>query len=167
MLQDINEIPKICVKKNVINKGSSGDFYGPFVFQDIKCACESIWFDPNASVTEEEVCDLGKRWMQLDHRNVLKFHSILFESPVLYAVMDYAEGGSVRTALNKCTEDLEVSLVKDWAAQIADGMNYLHSNNIIHGHLKAAQSKLSDRLILFVRLGAIFLKVSLNCSGFA
>lgn len=134
-----------------INKGDSGDFYGPFDFRANKCVSQLILQDPTKEVTEDEVCNLGKRWMELDHGNVLKFWDVFFQSPGLYIVMDYAEGGSVRRVLDTCTEDLKISVVKDWATQIANGMKYLHGRDIIHGRLKAAQSKLPDQCILFVR----------------
>lgn len=140
----MNEIPKQCKQMPFINKGSSGEIYGSFIFRGITCVCESIMHDPTtvASATEDEVCGLGKRWMGLDHRNVMKFHGVLFQTPALYVVMDFAVGGSVRRALDSCPNDLDVIVVKDWAMQIADGMNYLHSKEIVHGNLKAAQSEL-------------------------
>lgn len=137
-----DDIPKYYAQMPFIEKGSSGEISGPFIFQGMKCACEKILHtstDGTYATVEEDVCRQGKRWMKLDHNNVLKFFDVLFKHPALFIVMDYAEGGSVRKALNSCEDDLEISVVKDWATQIANGMNYLHNENIVHKRLRAAQ----------------------------
>lgn len=127
-----------------MDKGSSGEVFGPFLFRRNKRACERFMYSPTkvSSVSEDDICRQGKLWMELDHTNILRFYCVLFVNPTLYIVMDYAEGESVRKALNSCKESLDISVVKAWATQIADGMNYLHSKAVIHGRLKAAKGEL-------------------------
>lgn len=55
--------------------------------------------------------------------------------------MEYAAGGTVRKALDLCKEDLQNDVITDWALQIANGMEYLHSKDIVHSHLKSAQGE--------------------------
>lgn len=151
----VSEVSVECVIQKAFNmnayigKGLSGEIHGPGQYKDKQCACEKIMFltDHQTSANEGEMTKAdkirsnGQKWMKLDHDNLIKFYDIVVKSPAVFVIMEYAEGESVRKALKKCTVDLPLRDVKDWATQIAKGMNYLHENGIVHRGLKCAHSE--------------------------
>lgn len=76
---------------------------------------------------------------RLDHPAVPRIVDIIENEQVIYVVMDYIEGESldkVLTAFGPQPQDVVI----DWAKQLADALNYLHSQNppIIYRDMKPA-----------------------------
>ncbi|XP_073680452.1 LIM domain kinase 1 [Garra rufa] len=73
----------------------------------------------------------------LEHPNVLRFIGILYKDKRLNLISEYVQGGTLRDTILKMDKDYpwkrRVSYVKD----IAAGMAYLHSMNIIHRDLNS------------------------------
>jgi mitogen-activated protein kinase kinase kinase 13 len=72
-------------------------------------------------------------------------------SPLFYIVMDYCAYGSLYDVLkrrrekNSCTKPTQVL---DWSKQISNGVNYLHSNKIVHRDLKSPNILIAENFIL-------------------
>uniref|UniRef100_A0A672RUR6 LIM domain kinase 1 n=1 Tax=Sinocyclocheilus grahami TaxID=75366 RepID=A0A672RUR6_SINGR len=71
----------------------------------------------------------------LEHPNVLKFIGILYKDKRLNLISEYVQGGTLRDTIQKMDHPwkLRVSYAKD----IAAGMAYLHSMNVIHRDLNS------------------------------
>uniref|UniRef100_A0A8C9Z8B5 LIM domain kinase 1 n=1 Tax=Sander lucioperca TaxID=283035 RepID=A0A8C9Z8B5_SANLU len=75
----------------------------------------------------------------LDHPNVLKFIGVLYKDKRLNFIAEYIKGGTLREIIKKMVRvhnypwNQRVSFAKD----IAAGMTYLHSMNIIHRDLNS------------------------------
>ncbi|KAK2873010.1 hypothetical protein Q8A67_022907 [Cirrhinus molitorella] len=73
----------------------------------------------------------------LEHPNVLRFIGILYKDKRLNLISEYVQGGTLRDTIQKMEKDYpwkrRVSYVKD----IAAGMAYLHSMNVIHRDLNS------------------------------
>uniref|UniRef100_A0A7N6BQF6 LIM domain kinase 1 n=1 Tax=Anabas testudineus TaxID=64144 RepID=A0A7N6BQF6_ANATE len=75
----------------------------------------------------------------LDHPNVLKFIGVLYKDKRLNFIAEYIKGGTLREIIKKMVSEdnypwnRRVSFAKD----IAAGMSYLHSMNIIHRDLNS------------------------------
>uniref|UniRef100_A0A7N8YED0 LIM domain kinase 1 n=1 Tax=Mastacembelus armatus TaxID=205130 RepID=A0A7N8YED0_9TELE len=75
----------------------------------------------------------------LDHPNVLKFIGVLYKDKRLNFIAEYIKGGTLREIIKKMVSgdnypwNQRVSFAKD----IAAGMSYLHSMNIIHRDLNS------------------------------
>eukprot|EP00038_Savillea_parva_P010275 m.189138 g.189138 ORF g.189138 m.189138 type:complete len:624 (+) comp17656_c0_seq1:265-2136(+) len=80
------------------------------------------------------------------HRNVLLFMGACTILPNLAIVTQWAEGGSLQDKLH----DVEVSLPNahkvDIACQIAQGMEYLHSKQIVHRDLKSGNILIDNEI---------------------
>lgn len=137
-----------------MSKGLNGEIRGPVQYKDIavQCAFERIICSTDQRTPanegqmakQQKLCSYGKQWMELDHDNLVKFYDVVLKPPALFIVKEYTAGGSVRNALKECSERkviLQMLVVRDWATQIAQGMNYLHEKNIIHNGLKCAQGE--------------------------
>lgn len=95
---------------------------------------------------QEEILNKCLEWKNLNHDNVIRFYAIVvgLNPQALFIIMDHTEGGSVREALKKCTEsrvNLPIAVIINWALQIAEGMEHLHNNGIVHGNLTSVQSE--------------------------
>lgn len=148
-----NAIQKACDDAPLINRGLNGDIHGPGQYKGKQCAYERIRFtedqrtlsNEDEMTAVEKVCNNGRQWMNFDHPNLIKIVNVILHTPAaVYIVMEYPAGRSVRRALGKVLEskeDLPIEVVKDWAKQIAKGMEYLHQKGIVHRNIRSAQSK--------------------------
>lgn len=76
---------------------------------------------------------------RLDHPAIPRIVDIVENSEAIYVVMDYVEGESLDKVLEKFGPQPQ-DVVLDWAKQLADALNYLHSQNppIIYRDMKPA-----------------------------
>uniref|UniRef100_A0A8C9YW72 Sterile alpha motif and leucine zipper containing kinase AZK n=1 Tax=Sander lucioperca TaxID=283035 RepID=A0A8C9YW72_SANLU len=64
----------------------------------------------------------------LSHRNIIQFYGAIVEAPNYGIVTEYASGGSLYDYLSSDeSEEMDMGQIMTWAAEIARGMHYLHS----------------------------------------
>lgn len=73
----------------------------------------------------------------LNHKNVLHFIGVLYRDKRFHLVTEYISGGSLRDLLHDSSEFLSWEQRVNLARDIAAGMCYLHSMNIIHRDLNS------------------------------
>ncbi|XP_043486635.1 LIM domain kinase 1 isoform X1 [Polistes fuscatus] len=73
----------------------------------------------------------------LHHNNVLRFIGVLYKDKKLHLVTEYISGGTLRALLHDTNEPLPWEQRTSFAKDIAAGMAYLHSMNIIHRDLNS------------------------------
>ena len=73
---------------------------------------------------------------RISHPNIVKYYGSFFKSHYLYIILEYCSGGSVLKLLKiiKKNEDI----IRQYTFQILQGLEYLHSNNVIHRDIKCA-----------------------------
>ncbi|XP_044079802.1 LIM domain kinase 1-like [Siniperca chuatsi] len=71
----------------------------------------------------------------LDHPNVLKFIGLFYKEKRINFVSEYIQGGTLRETIIKMDKDFPWSIRVGYAKDIAAGMAYLHSMNVIHRDL--------------------------------
>ncbi len=72
---------------------------------------------------------------QLHHKNIIRFWGIAKSQGTLLMVMELAKYGSLRDYLMKHPEKFPVETISSVATQVANGLAYLHSHNIVHRDL--------------------------------
>jgi len=98
---------------------------------------------------------------RLDHPNLPKVSDFFSEGPRDYLVMDFVPGKDLRERMLQARRDktfLSESEVIRWAVQIADALNYLHSQepSIIHRDIKPSNLKITPSgLIKLVDFGLV------------
>jgi mitogen-activated protein kinase kinase kinase 13 len=124
-----------------IGTGIEGAVYlGKLGGQDVACK----------RVKSEEETNI-KHLKKLNHINVIKFRGVSISSPLFYIVMEYCAYGSLYDVLKRrrekssCTKPTQVL---DWSKQISNGINYLHSNKIVHRDVKSPNILIADNFIL-------------------
>uniref|UniRef100_A0A8C6PW28 LIM domain kinase 1 n=1 Tax=Nothobranchius furzeri TaxID=105023 RepID=A0A8C6PW28_NOTFU len=73
----------------------------------------------------------------LDHPNVLKFIGVLYKDKRLNFIAEYIKGGTLRETIKKMDSNHPWNQRVSFAKDIAAGMTYLHSMNIIHRDLNS------------------------------
>ncbi|XP_076025049.1 LIM domain kinase 1-like isoform X2 [Genypterus blacodes] len=73
----------------------------------------------------------------LDHPNVLKFIGLFYKDKRLNFISEYVKGGTLRETIKKMDNDFSWSIKVSFAKDIAAGMAYLHSMNVIHRDLNS------------------------------
>lgn len=73
----------------------------------------------------------------LDHRHVLKFIGVLYKDKKLHMVTEYVAGGCLKELIHDPCQTLSWAQRVCLARDIACGMSYLHSMNIIHRDLNS------------------------------
>ncbi|XP_034549544.1 mitogen-activated protein kinase kinase kinase 20 [Notolabrus celidotus] len=95
----------------------------------------------------------------LSHRNIIQFYGAIVEAPNYGIVTEYASGGSLYDYLSSDeSERMDMGQIMTWAAEIARGMHYLHSEapvKVIHRDLKSRNVVLaSDKALKICDFGA-------------
>ena len=95
--------------------------------------------DDDLAEIQREISILGACGCQY----ITRYHCSFMVDMSLWIVMDYAGGGSVR-AIMKLIERLDERFIVPICKGILMALSYLHSNNIIHRDIKAANVLLTD-----------------------
>nr|GAT45690.1 predicted protein [Mycena chlorophos] len=92
------------------------------------------------SLEKEEVNQLAREvdlLMKLSHPCILKYEGMARDNDALSIVLEYAENGTLYQAL-KAFGKLNERVVATCVIKILEGLQYLHSNDVVHCNLKAA-----------------------------
>lgn len=90
----------------------------------------------------------------LNHKNVLKFIGVLYKEKRLHLVTEYVAGGSLKELLHDSGLPLTWPERISFAKDIACGMSYLHSKNIIHRDLNSLNCLVKeDKTIIVADFG--------------
>ncbi|XP_051959586.1 LIM domain kinase 1 [Xyrauchen texanus] len=73
----------------------------------------------------------------LEHPNVLRFIGILYKDKRLNLISEYVQGGTLTDTIQKMDRDHPWNRRVSYAKDIAAGMAYLHSMNVIHRDLNS------------------------------
>lgn len=145
-----NVIGNRYIIKALLGSGANGQVY---LVEDMRLGKE--WAAKKIDRIENELMALKT----IDHPAFPKIIDICIVDDEFYLVMDYIEGKSLDDILKDGI--VSESTVLDWAEQLADGLNYLHSGNPVMLYMDCKPSNIivgRDGKLKLVDLGSIYLK---------
>ncbi|RIB16890.1 kinase-like domain-containing protein [Gigaspora rosea] len=147
-----------CKDLKQIGEGGFGIVYSA-TFQGTKYALKSL--RKNLQLQEEDIRDfkdeLENFYKIEDHPNVIKFYGISRDSNDFLFVLQLADGGNLRDYLFGKQKDnfyeISWSELIQIANDIANGLNHLHNNRIIHRDLHSKNILIHDNRALISDFG--------------
>ena len=102
------------------------------------------WYDKIAAIKvlnnqyARRVENEAKLVMNLNHRNIIKYYDLEYEQKVAYLAMEFVTGGNLYDFIqNRFTSDDYWNLTEQILRDVAQGMSYLHTCQIVQGDLKS------------------------------
>ena len=140
-----------------LGRGAFGSVYqGLDTSTGALVAIKTIQLDRGSSL--EGVQSEIKMMSALNNEHIIKYIGSHKTQDFLYIVMEYAEGGSLQHIQKKFTNFNE-QLAAHYIHQVLIGLQYLHSQSIIHRDIKAANILLSNNV---AKLSDFGISVNLN-----
>ena len=75
--------------------------------------------------------------MTFKHKNLCPFLGIFFELKIPHFIFESDPKGCLRFFLKTCRYELTEKIKNSFALDLAEGMNFLHKKNLIHGNLNS------------------------------
>jgi len=102
----------------------------------VKCVRIDIQNDAFKDIVKKRLMDDFSRWKQLEHDRILPLYGITYGfGPVPAIVSPWMDNGSLSTYLDKHYDDLTETHKFALLADVADGLQYLHSKGVAHADL--------------------------------
>lgn len=125
----------------VVNKGEWSSPSGKTIEVAVKVLKQEVMAQPGA--LDDFVKEVNVMH-QLNHPNLIRLFGIVLSFPSLMMVTELAPLGSLRDRLRKSCGQTSISLLVEYAIQIANGMAYLEMKRFVHRDLAARNILLSS-----------------------
>ena len=136
----------IWTKGRLLGRGAHGSvFLGLDSASGSLVAVKEIQFSPDDPQLDQRLASLQTELRvlkKLEHHNIVGYYSAARQPSSVLVFMEYVAGGSLASILEQFGR-LQESLVVNFAFQILNGMQYLHSNNVVHRDIKCANVLIS------------------------
>jgi serine/threonine protein kinase len=80
----------------------------------------------------------AKTLAKLNHPNIVRYYNTRYTREIIYISLEVAHGGNLETAIEKKKFNEKPNIIYNIAIQIASGLFYIHSQNMLHRDIKAS-----------------------------
>ncbi|PIN13171.1 MEKK [Handroanthus impetiginosus] len=126
-------------KGRFIGSGSSGSVYGVLTEDGLSYAVKEVSLLDQGTQEQQRLSDLEHEihiLSRLQHKNIVRYFGTKRDDNKLYIFLELVSKGSLKELYGEYElGDPEVSA---YTRQILDGLNYLHSQNVVHRDIKCA-----------------------------
>lgn len=158
-MEKLNEKLEIVKTSTVGNEGQikqgdniweKGECIGAGMFGKVYCvtlratgeklAAKEVQIDLKIPETKKQVADLRNEiniLSNLKHKRIVSFHGSIEQGCHLYLFMDFMAKGSLYHCIKKIGT-LDENICRKYTRQILEGLDYLHSEEIVHRDVKGA-----------------------------
>ncbi|KAG5519156.1 hypothetical protein PMAC_002244 [Pneumocystis sp. 'macacae'] len=137
--QQMTKVKPLYTRQELIGRGSYGAVYKGIHNETKQVVAIKVL---NLDTTEDDVTDIQReismlsQLRQVDAQNVVRYHGSFLYDTRLWVIMDFCEGGSIRTLMKSCRiEERYLSVI---IRETLIALNYIHRAGIIHRDIKAA-----------------------------
>ena len=127
------------IKGELIGEGSFGKVYQYFnketgkiyAVKELNLEILNKKINNVDTVIKNEIDLLSK----MNHVNIVKYYGSFVKGKNLNIVLEYCRGGSLLSLL-KIFTSFDENIIRKYISQVLDGLEYLHTHNIIHRDIK-------------------------------
>ncbi|EGC28322.1 hypothetical protein DICPUDRAFT_44395 [Dictyostelium purpureum] len=145
---------KYIVEKN-LGSGSYGETYKVKDIETNEYFCKKIVKVPQLGDIPK-VLEEGRILSGMNHINVVKLYNNYFENGNFIIIMEYAENGDLWQLIEKRKREKKVFSdyeIMFFFIQLVIGLNYIHTNKIIHRDIKPKNILIKGELLLIADFG--------------
>ncbi|VDN05815.1 unnamed protein product [Thelazia callipaeda] len=104
---------------------------------------------PHSKYSRKEILEAVREeasiFQMLDHGNIVEMYGVIVgDEPAL--VLELCRDSLAKVCSSKKNISLSEEIISNWGIQVARGMNYLHSLNVLHRDLKAANVLIKEKV---------------------
>jgi len=141
----------------VIGKGAFGTVYQIMLNTGSIAAVKQVEMeeeDPERAQKEyDNVREEVNILKDLEHISIVKFLGTSLTDNIVNIFMDYVSGGTIESLLRKYGI-FDVDVIRNYTSQIAEGVRFIHSHNVIHRDLKGKNIMVTnDGIIKLIDFG--------------
>ncbi|OMJ65406.1 hypothetical protein SteCoe_38283 [Stentor coeruleus] len=160
------ELTELTLTENTFNNSQiiwqRGDLVGEGVYGKVYqamnlntgelLAVKSYKLNHDEEIAQKELISIKRELLILkflDHPNIIKYFQVDYESNTntIDILIEYVPSGSMLNLLQKYRVFSE-SVIRNYTKQLLDGLDYLHSNEVIHRDLKSANILITENSTL-------------------
>ena len=150
-MSDTFEWNHYIVYKNAIGKGSYSKVYrGYHMETKLEIALKKISFTKLHSNVKDKVISEINILQKMNHTNIIKLYEYKFDGDYLLLVTEYCKDGDLEQWMKK---DHNIIGKIDIIKQIVTGIEYMHTNNILHRDIKPQNILLHNDIIKICDFG--------------
>jgi serine/threonine protein kinase len=122
------------INKGSIGKGSYSKVYSGYNKETkLEIALKKIIFNKLHDNVKDKVISEINIMQKMNHPNIIKLYEYKFEGDYILLITEYCKDKDMDTWLQK---EHSIDEIKDVIKQIVCGIEYMHSNNILHRDIK-------------------------------
>lgn len=122
----------------IIGKGAySSVYHGRNIYTNESVAIKEIFYGNFSRIEKNHLDSEIAIMKKVDHKNVIKMIDIIKkdDEKLIYIITEYCERGTLNNVLESI-DSMSEELINKYIKEIAEGLRYLQSHNIVHRDLK-------------------------------